>query len=76
LFLILFSLQFIRRWIYEIFHKMHVLFAILTIAALWYHVMSKIVRIYLILGISTLGVAVALHVVFLLYRNFSRGSFA
>lgn len=52
------------------------LFAMVTVAMLWYHVISKIVKIYLILGISILGAAIALHIALSVYRNIVRGSFA
>lgn len=71
--LFLMSLYFIRNLFYELFLKLHLLLAILTITALWYHVTPKSIKIYLIVAVAVWGAATIIRAFLLLYRNFGQG---
>jgi predicted ferric reductase len=67
------SLAIIRRWVYELFLRVHLALAFSAVIALWRHLSLKKVyaRLYTLGGMILWAVLTGLDLVFYIYRNFS-----
>lgn len=75
LLILLLSFYFIRNLFYELFVKLHLLLAILTVTTLWYHVTPRSNKIYLIIAIGIWCATTFTRVILLFYRNFGQGQY-
>lgn len=75
LLIFLFSIGVVRRRWYELFAKLHLALAVLTVVAAWLHVASGSVfrppEVYLLAACCTYGVAFAVWFKHIVYRNYS-----